>query len=39
MIDRKSDVQPPMEFVCIEELVPIDHILRKVHKTIDFSFV
>lgn len=39
MIKRKSDVQNSMEFVCIEDLVPQGHILRKIHKYIDFSFV
>ncbi len=28
-----------MEFVTIDELVPQDHLLRKIDKTIDFSFV
>lgn len=28
-----------MEFVCIDELVPSDHLLRKVDKHIDFSFI
>ena len=39
MIKRKNDVQNSMEFVCIDKLVPEDHILRKVQKYIDFSFV
>lgn len=28
-----------MEFVCIEELVPKDHLLRKIDKVIDFAFI
>lgn len=28
-----------MEFVTIDELVPQDHLLRKIDKTIDFSFI
>ena len=28
-----------MEFVCIEDLVPKDHILRKIDKYINFSFI
>ena len=28
-----------MEFVYIEDLVPEDHILRKIDKYIDFSFI
>lgn len=31
--------QRKMEFVCIEDLVPEDHILRKIDKYIDFSFI
>jgi transposase len=26
-------------FVCIEDLVPKDHLLRKIDKYIDFSFI
>lgn len=39
MIKRTDVVQNTMEFVCIENLVPEDHILRKVVQHIDFSFV
>lgn len=28
-----------MEFVSIEQLVPRDHLLRKIHKTISFEFI
>ena len=28
-----------MEFICIEELVPSDHLLRKIDRSIDFSFI
>lgn len=28
-----------MEFVCIDELVPADHLLRKIDQHIDFSFI
>ena len=28
-----------MEFVSIEELVPKDHLLRKIDKVIDFGFI
>ena len=28
-----------MEFVCIEELVPQDHLLRKIERAIDFDFI
>jgi transposase len=39
MIDERSSVQPKMEIVLIENLVPQDHILRKIDKNIDFSFI
>jgi len=28
-----------MEFICIEQLVPADHLLRKIDRYIDFSFI
>lgn len=28
-----------MEFVCIDELVPADHLLRKIDQHLDFSFI
>jgi transposase len=39
MIDERNTVQPKMEIVLIEDLVPQDHILRKIDKNIDFSFI
>ena len=39
MIKREREVEHSMEFVCIDNLVPEDHILRQVEKYIDFSFV
>ena len=39
MVKRESEVEHSMEFVCIDNLVPEDHILRQVNKHIDFSFV
>jgi transposase len=39
MINDKSVVQPQMEIVLIENLVPQNHILRKIDKYIDFSFI
>jgi len=38
IIDRPS-TQASLEFVCINELVPDDHLLRKIEKVIDFSFI
>jgi len=39
MLPTKTDHQLGMEFVCIEELVPQDHLLRKIDKVIDFEFI
>lgn len=39
MLKRKESHQNEMEFVSIEELVPKDHLLRKIDKVIDLSFI
>jgi transposase len=39
MLRSESDVQNAYELVCIEELVPADHLLRHIHSHIDFSFI
>jgi transposase len=39
MYQEKRVRQMEWEFVCIDELVPSDHFLRKVDKYIDFSFL
>lgn len=39
MLTDKNQTQSTYEFVCIEELVPEDHLLRKIDKYIDFSFI
>lgn len=39
MFRPKKDTQNEAEFVFIEDLVPQDHLLRKVDKYIDFSFI
>ncbi|MFB5674970.1 IS1182 family transposase [Paenibacillus terreus] len=39
MLRSNSHVQNSYEFVCLEELVPQNHLLRKIHKHIDFSFI
>ena len=39
MLTKKSTHQSEMEFVSIEELVPADHLLRKIAAAIDFSFI
>jgi len=39
MLTDKDTRQISMEFVSIEELVPSDHLLRKIDKAIDFGFI
>jgi transposase len=39
MLIDKDTRQITMEFVSIEELVPKDHLLRKIDKAIDFGFI
>jgi len=39
MFKRKATHQSELELVSIETLVPRDHLLRKIDKAIDFSFI
>ncbi len=39
MVKRQTEKQTELEFVSIEELVPPGHILRKIDKAINFSFI
>lgn len=39
MLRSNRDKQQNYEFVSIEDLVPADHMLRKIDKHIDFSFI
>jgi len=39
MLKDRAPTQSELEFVCIDELVPADHLLRKIDKTIDFGFI
>lgn len=39
MLHSKREHQSSFEFVCIEELVPQNHLLRQIDKYIDFSFI
>ena len=36
---KRNDKTKQLEIVCIEDLVPQDHILRDIDKAIDFSFI
>ena len=31
--------QPEFEFVCLEQLIPQDHLLRKINAVLDFEFI
>ena len=39
MINERREAQNKMEVVMLEQLVPQDHLLRKIDKYIDFSFI
>jgi len=39
MLKKDTNPQSEMEFVSIEELVPADHLLRKIAAAIDFNFI
>lgn len=39
MLKKRNETQTQMEFVSIDELVPKDHLLRKIHKAVPFEFI
>ena len=39
LFHTRKNTQNEIEFVCLEELVPQDHLLRKIDKYIDFTFI
>ena len=39
MFTERSGKQSRLEMVILEDLVPQDHLLRKIDKAIDFSFI
>jgi ABC-type ATPase with predicted acetyltransferase domain len=39
MLRSNLNQQNAYELICIEELVPSDHLMRKIHQHIDFSFI
>lgn len=39
MLRKQDNHQTSLEFVSIEDLVPKDHLLRKIDKVIDFKFI
>jgi hypothetical protein len=38
MLNNGSQAQSSMEFDCIDELVPADHLLRKINRCTNFRF-
>lgn len=39
MLTRKTEERGQYEMICIEELVPKEHILRKIDAAIDFTHI
>jgi transposase len=39
MLKRPAPAQTALEMVTLDELVPKDHLLRKIDRVIDFSFI
>lgn len=39
MLNDRPQTQSSLEFVSIDELVPADHLLRKIEAKVDFSFI
>ena len=39
MISKNADKKGQVQLVSLDQLVPEDHILRKIDKYIDFSFI
>ncbi|MBZ4656240.1 MAG: hypothetical protein PWP18_1270, partial [Thermoanaerobacter sp.] len=39
MLSKKDDAKQQIEFVSIDQLVPQDHLLRKIEKVIKFDFI
>ena len=39
MLVKNAENRGQLEFVSLEEMVPQDHLLRKIDRSIDFSFI
>ena len=40
MLDKNlSEEKPEFEIICLEDYIPKDHLLRKIKKYVDFSFI
>lgn len=39
MLEKEKGCREAVEIVCIDDLVPKDHLLRKIDKAVDFSYL
>ena len=39
MLKKLEDNRSQIELICLEELVPQDHLVRKIESAIDFNFI
>ena len=39
MLNQEMENRSQMEFFCVDEFVPQDHLLRKIDKVVDFSHI
>ena len=39
MLKDRKEKQQQMDIVILEQLIPEDHLLRKVERAVDFSFI
>ncbi len=39
MLNKEEEKRNQIQFLCIEDLVPKDHLLRKIERAIDWSFI
>ena len=39
MLNKEKEERYQAEIICMDELVPSDHLLRKIDKVIDFEFI
>lgn len=39
MLNPKMENRSQMEFFCVDEFVPQDHLLRKIDRVVDFSHI
>lgn len=39
MLNKSKENRNQIQFFCIDDLVPIDHLLRQIDRAIDWSFI